>query len=215
MRSKAARPWCAWPHESPRRWLFRRSGGFFSSWQRSPLGTDACSLVQRYLEGTVTSPAGSPLLERVGGGRPLEGHRDFSPPWVLQSLTQLRARPSWALGAFSLQPLPAGSALGCQAGLWGEGQVTQAGPWKVDTDAGGLPFAGHLPAEALLPSVWLGWQKARHPLEGQDLKTLDGTGSSGSRSQPTRRRAGPVRCRGLCCVAGPASRRPSQAPKPA
>lgn len=45
-----------------------------------------CFLVWHYLEGTVTSLAGSTPLECVGGG--LAHTWDLSPYWVLQSLTR-------------------------------------------------------------------------------------------------------------------------------
>lgn len=65
--------------------LSHHSGTSFSSLQRSLLGTDACFLVWHYVEGTVTSLAGSTPLECVGGG--LAHTWDLSACWVLQSLT--------------------------------------------------------------------------------------------------------------------------------
>lgn len=67
----------------------------------------------------------------------------------------------WELSASS--PFQLGPHLAERAGVWGEGQVTQAGPWKVDVGVAALPFAGHLPPEALLSSVWLGWREAGQP----------------------------------------------------
>lgn len=61
-------------------------------------------------------------------------------------------------------PFQLGPHLAEQAEVWGEGQATWAGPWKADVEVGALPFAGCLPPEALLPSVWLGWREAGQPL---------------------------------------------------
>lgn len=67
------------------------------------------------------------------------------------------ARP-WELSAPS--PFRLGPHTAEQAGVWGEGQVTWAGPCKVDVEVGALPFVGRLSPEALLPPFRLGWQEA-------------------------------------------------------
>lgn len=67
----------------------------------------------------------------------------------------------WELSASS--PFQLGPHLAEQV-VWGEGQATQAGPWEVHVEVGALPFAGRLPPEASLSSVWLGWREAGQPL---------------------------------------------------